>query len=88
MTNRFDLEQAIMSVWGTKEDIQLLRERLPPGDQYAAVRTAFAGLEALFDLRMEKLSATFEAVCFDQSRKNIKVEFPPNTLRSLDPNQH
>lgn len=60
--NRFDLEQSIMSCWGTKEDISLISERFLEDEEMSkdSIFNALEGLAALHDLRCKKLFETFE----------------------------
>ena len=60
----FDLEQAIIRLWGTDEDIQLLYENVmeknPSQDDIANV---LLGLKSILQMRGEKCFELFETFC-------------------------
>lgn len=63
--NRFDLEQDIMTAWGTCEDIQLIYERFYDGHESMSVddmANLLLGLKQMHQLRCEKLFETFEEI--------------------------
>ena len=58
MTNRFDLEQAILTAWQTSDDIDLLYKHhgdAPKPMTEDEVANALLGIKILHDMRMEKL---------------------------------
>jgi hypothetical protein len=62
MTDRFDLEQAIMSAWQTSDDINLLFEHhgdAPRPMTEDEMGNALLGIKILHDMRMEKLMDTY-----------------------------
>lgn len=59
--DRFDLEEAIMACWSTKEDIKLISESvLEKKLSEDEVLNALIGLEAIHDMRTQKLFDIFE----------------------------
>jgi hypothetical protein len=60
--NRFDLEEAIMSCWGTKEDIQLVSERVLEDDELSqdSLANVLTGMAEMHDMRCKKLFEIFE----------------------------
>lgn len=60
--NRFDLEQAIMAAWGTKEDIELLTKQYLDGPVMSEddVSNMLIGIAALHDARCQELFKQFE----------------------------
>ena len=62
MTDRFDLEQAIMLAWQTSDDIDLLFHHhgdAPRPMTEDEVGNALLGIKVLHDMRMEKLMDTY-----------------------------
>jgi hypothetical protein len=62
MSDRNDLEQAIMVAWQTADDIDLLYKHhgdAPKPMTEDEVATALLGIKALHDMRMEKLMDTY-----------------------------
>ena len=62
MTDRYDLEQAIMIAWQTSDDIDLLFKHhgdhpIPMTED--EVGNALLGIKVLHDMRMEKLMDTY-----------------------------
>lgn len=59
--NRFDLEESIMACWSTKEDIELIKEKIEKKDfcQYE-IYDLMSALATLHDARCEKLFNIFE----------------------------
>ena len=73
----FDLEQAIMSVWGTKEDLELLYSNVMdrnPEMTTDEIANTLLGIISLHSMRSEKCFDIFENVChqYHQYRKAIK----------------
>lgn len=60
--NRFDLEQAIMAAWSTKDDIELLTKQYLDGPVMSedAVSNMLIGIAALHDARCQELFRQFE----------------------------
>jgi hypothetical protein len=60
--DRFDFEQAILAMWSTQEDIDLITERYLDGPQMTEdeVANALIGLSALHDMRCRKAFEMFE----------------------------
>ena len=60
MSDRFDLEQQIMSCWGVVEDIETIynTERLYTNQD--DMMNALLGLKTLYQLKFERLFAIFE----------------------------
>jgi hypothetical protein len=62
MTDRYDLEQAIMIAWQTSDDIDLLFKHhgdAPRPMTEDEVGNALLGIKVLHDMRMEKLMDTY-----------------------------
>lgn len=60
--DRFDLEQAILAAWTTKEDIDLLYERFFDGPPMTEdeVANLLIGISAMHQLRCQKMFDIFE----------------------------
>lgn len=60
--NRFDLEESIMSCWGTKEDIGLISERVLEDEELSpdSLANALVGLAELHEMRCRRLFEIFE----------------------------
>jgi hypothetical protein len=59
--DRFDLEAALASCWGTKEDLDLLYEEMLEGESSSEdLANALLGLSRLHDMRCEKALRIFE----------------------------
>jgi hypothetical protein len=59
--DRFDLEAAISSCWGTKEDIDLLYEEMLEGESSSEdLANALLGLSRLHEMRCGKAIRIFE----------------------------
>lgn len=59
--DRFDLENAIMSCWGTKEDIELLAESFSNKAMTEdEILNSLLGISSLHEMRCEKLMNIFE----------------------------
>ena len=60
---RIDLEQAIMTVWSTADDLKLFSEAYYDGERIMTVDEAFnhmEGIRCMLELRMEKLYDTYK----------------------------
>ena len=60
---RIDLEQAIMVVWATADDLKLFSEAYYDGERVMTVDEAFnhmEGIRCMLELRMEKLFDTYK----------------------------
>lgn len=62
--NRFDLEESIMSCWGTKEDIDLISARVLEDEELSpdSLTNALVGLAELHEMRCKRLFEIFEAM--------------------------
>jgi len=63
MNERIDLEQAIMAVWSTNEDLKLFAEHYYDGPKEMTVDETFnhiEGIRCIFELRMNKLWDMYE----------------------------
>lgn len=59
--SRFDLEEALTALWGTKEDLELLEEEVLEGEPSADdIANALMGVARLHDLRAAKAFRIFE----------------------------
>ena len=65
MTDRFDLEQDIMNCWNIVEDMKTIYDMLDYTDQ-DKVMNSLLGLQTLYQMKFEKLWATFEQVVIDK----------------------
>jgi hypothetical protein len=66
---RFDLEQTILAVWNTKDDIDLLLSRYLDGEVPMTedeVSNFLIGISALHQARCEKAFTTFEQMVADR----------------------
>jgi hypothetical protein len=60
---KIDLEQAIMTVWSTADDLKLFSEAYYDGERIMTVDEAFnhmEGIRCMLELRMEKLYDTYK----------------------------
>ena len=61
MSNRFDLEQEIMSCWNITTDLNVLLEEVIEGDlSKDQVSNVLLGLHQLYEIKFNKLFRTFE----------------------------
>jgi hypothetical protein len=59
--DRFDLEQAIMACWSTKEDIRLISENIMEKNlSEDEIANSLIGIEAIHDMRVQKVFDIFE----------------------------
>jgi len=75
MSSRSDLEQQIMDCWRIVDDIKVLKEAVLDKDQSRNdTGNVLIGLAHLYQLKFEKLFATFEDHCIEyyQSSKLYK----------------
>ena len=78
--DRFDLENEIMNVWHTKDDLDVITERFldaPDGPMTEdEVGNLLIGLSAMHEIRCKKLFLVFETMihenCFNRERRTIK----------------
>ena len=78
--DRFDLENEILNVWHTKDDLDVITERFlgAPGGSMTddEVGNILIGLSGLHDTRCRKLFLIFETMihenCFNRERQTIK----------------
>lgn len=73
--NRFDLEQAIMAAWGTKEDIELLTKQYLDGPEMSEddVSNMLIGIAALHDARCQELFRQFEESIKEVKRQKLEL---------------
>lgn len=63
MNNSIDLEQAIMTVWSTADDLKLFSEAYYDGPREMTIDETYnhvAGIICMLELRMEKLYDTYK----------------------------
>ena len=62
--NRFDLEDAIMSCWVTKEDIRLVSERVLEDEELSqdSLVNVLEGIAEMHNMRCKKLFEIFEGM--------------------------
>jgi bacterioferritin (cytochrome b1) len=61
MIDQFELEQKIMSVWGTSEDLTLIYEQMMEQDlSKDRVANMLLGLQGIHDLRSQALFDVYE----------------------------
>ena len=75
--DRFDLENEILNVWHTKDDLDVITERfLDELLTVDEVGNLLIGLSGLHDIRCQKLFLIFETMihekCFNRERQTIK----------------
>jgi hypothetical protein len=61
--SKIDLEQAIMTVWSTADDLKLFSEAYYDGERVMTVDETFnhmEGIRCMLELRMEKLYDTYK----------------------------
>ena len=74
----FDLESEIMSVWNTKDDLELITSRMmddPDPMSEDDIANVLIGLTELHDIRCKKLFNVFEAMV--RERKFTEMEKMP-----------
>jgi hypothetical protein len=75
----FDLEAEIMSVWNTKDDLELITSRMmddPDPMSEDDIANVLIGLTELHDIRCKKLFDVFEAMIRERrftSQNNLKT---------------
>ena len=78
--DRFDLENEILNVWHTKDDLDVITERFldaPDGPMTEdEVGNLLIGLSAMHEIRCKKLFLVFETMihenCFNRERRTIR----------------
>ena len=62
MSDRFELEQAILSAWGTADDVKLVIGHVLEDANTTpdSIANALIGIETLHELRMKKVFSLFE----------------------------
>lgn len=61
--DRFELEDAIMACWNTADDLKLLTQQVLDGeDDSDNLSNALLGLQALHELRCQRVFNIFEAL--------------------------
>lgn len=62
--NRFELEDAIMSCWGTKDDVRLVSERVMEDEDLSqdSLANVLEGIAEMHDMRCKKLFEIFESM--------------------------
>ena len=83
--DRFDLENEILNVWHTKDDLDVITERfLDELLTVDEVGNLLIGLSGLHDLRCKKLFLIFETMihekCFNRERQTIKDSSSDQTV--------
>lgn len=80
MSDTFDLEQQLMDCWHIVDDIKVLEEAVLDKEQsHNDTGNVLIGLEYLYQLKFEKLFATFENHCkeYHQYRKFYELNQAP-----------
>lgn len=68
MTDRFELENNIMSCWNTADDIKLLADQISnKGMSEDEIKNALLGILSLHEMRCQKLMDTFEDLIYNNS---------------------
>ena len=68
MTDRFELENNIMSCWNTTDDIKLLADQISnKGMSEDEIQNALLGILSLHEMRCQKLMDTFEDLIYNNS---------------------
>lgn len=68
MTDRFELENNIMSCWNTADDIKLLADQISnKGISEDEIQNALLGILSLHEMRCQKLMDTFEDLIYNNS---------------------
>jgi hypothetical protein len=90
--DRFDLESAIQTVWHTKDDLELITQRMvddPDPMTEDDLSNVMVGLSELHDIRCKKLFSVFETMLREKSftdtgypsvvlgESSVKDEIPP-----------
>ena len=75
MSGIFDLEQQLMDCWSILDDIKVLEEAVLDKEQsHNDTGNVLIGLEYLYQLKFEKLFATFENHCKEYHQYRIFYE--------------
>lgn len=79
MTDRFDLEQQILECWRVTTDVEEVCEAVMERDLSTDdISNALIGIKALYDIKFEKLWATFETMIrqgqFTGMNRNVQFE--------------
>jgi len=75
MSDIFDLEQQIMDCWRIVDDIKILEDAVLDKEQsHNDTGNVLIGLEYLYQLKFEKLFATFENHCKEYHQYRIFYE--------------
>ena len=81
--DRFNLEAEIMSVWNTKDDLQLITSRMmddPDGPMTEDELTnVLVGLSELHDIRCKKLFNVFESLVRNHNFKETNYDKKENS---------
>lgn len=75
--NRFDFEQQLLECWNVTKDIKTVYEGVcdsSPAMTEDQIANALIGLEALYELKFEKLWQMFEQGVHQQSTSSTKEE--------------
>lgn len=59
-TDRFDLEEALMSCWGTADDIKLVSEMVVDEGSSEEIANALIGIRQLHEMKCKRAFAIFE----------------------------
>ena len=74
--NRFDLEQAITSLWNLSDDINLICETLgKEGYNEDKILNGLIGISELNDMRVQRVMDIFEDLIHNQVIKNFNDDF-------------
>jgi|TARA_B110000196_G_scaffold282790_1_gene264269 hypothetical protein len=84
MYDRFDLEEEIMNVWHTKDDLDVIAERVyenPEGPMTEdAIVNVLTGLSELHETRCMKLFKIFESMVHEGGFVKSYMELEPKEL--------
>ena len=75
--NRFDFEQQLLECWGVTTDIKTVYEGVcdsNPAMTEDQITNALIGLEALYELKFEKLWHMFEQGAYQRSNDSVMDE--------------
>ena len=94
--DRFNLEEEIMKVWSTVEDLDTILYRImdasngPPSED--EITNMLIGLKEIHDSRCMKLWDVFETMvheeCFKSEKKYIQSSFWPSQEEKMDMEDH
>lgn len=72
MTDRFNLEQNILSCWGVVDDIELLYKKIGDSDELNRdyIMNYLLSLRTIYDAKFDNLFKTFESMIEEEHAKN------------------